>query len=74
MYVIVRDDGQYVAPPGQHHSYTDKLQHAHVYEDRARAEADRCVENERVVAVADALAYRMRPSGGPPPRRPRLLG
>lgn len=34
MYVIVRDDGKYAAPPGQEKSYTDRLEDAWVFRDR----------------------------------------
>lgn len=54
-YVLVRDDGKFVAPPGQEKSYTDKLQHARVFSTRAEAELERCKGNEQVVALCDLL-------------------
>lgn len=56
-YVIQRTDqgGGYVARPGSRGSYTGKLQEARVYPTRQAAEADRCVENERVLSVDEAI-------------------
>jgi hypothetical protein len=59
MYVIRRDDGKFVTPPGYQHSYTYKLQDARTFLTRESAEAERCPENEVVVSVSDCL---------PPPR------
>jgi hypothetical protein len=50
-FVIQRDDGKFVTPPGQHKSYTTDLTKARVFPSREAAEADRCPENEQVVAI-----------------------
>lgn len=53
MYIIQRDDGKFVAPPGQEKSYTLLLQEAWTFETREGAEAEICPANERVVNVDD---------------------
>ena len=53
-YVLVRDDGAYVAPRGHRSAYAPCLQHARVFATREAAERERC-GNERIVAVADAV-------------------
>lgn len=56
-YVLKRrEDGYYVAPPGQKHSYTRALQCARIYPNREAAEADQCVGNEYIVSVQDELS------------------
>jgi hypothetical protein len=55
MYVLVRTDGKYVAPPGQEHSYTSKLEDARIFPTRDAAEKERCVENETVRPVSELL-------------------
>lgn len=55
-YVIQRNDGAFVAPPGQKRSYTDKLQHARTFTTRESAEAERCPENEQVRRIDDLFA------------------
>jgi hypothetical protein len=55
MYVIIRDDGQYVRPSGSPMMYSKLLQEAKVYKSRDEAERDRCVENERVVPLAECF-------------------
>lgn len=55
-FVIVREDGKYVAPPGRQHSYTSKLQHARVFASREAAERDRCPENERIVSLDEVFS------------------
>lgn len=55
MFVLQRTDGKFVTPPGSEHSYTFDLMKARTFPTREAADADRCVENERVVAVADLL-------------------
>lgn len=55
MFVLVRDDGKYVAPPGQQHSYTKRLEEAQIFSTRDKADAQRCVENEQVVPVESLL-------------------
>ena len=57
-YVIVRDDGQYVARPGSEHSYCGNLQDAKVFWTLAEAERNRCPENERTVSLEDIFARR----------------
>ncbi len=57
MYVIIRSDGLFVAPPGQRSSYTKKLQHARTFPTREAAERERCPGNERVVALADCMRF-----------------
>ena len=56
-YVLERTDqgGGYVTPRGSSHSYTKDLRCAMVWTTREEAEADRCVENERVVDLAELL-------------------
>lgn len=56
MYVLQRvDDGAFVAPPGSQKSYTRYLQEALVFQTREAAERERCPENERILAVEDAM-------------------
>jgi hypothetical protein len=55
MYVLQRDDGKYVAPPGQEHSYTSKLEQAQTFRTAEEADRNRCPENERVVPVSSLL-------------------
>jgi hypothetical protein len=53
MFVLVRTDGKYVAPPGNEKSYVTRLEDARVFPTRESAEKERCVESERIAAVAD---------------------
>jgi hypothetical protein len=53
-YVLQRDDGYFVTPPGSPRSYTRSLTCARRFDTREAAEAERCPENERVVAYLDA--------------------
>jgi hypothetical protein len=55
MYVIARDDGQYVTNPGSEKSYTTRLENARVYRTREEATKDLCPGNEKVYAVSDIL-------------------
>ena len=55
LWVLVRNDGLFVAQPGSEHSYTTKLAHARTYPTRAAAVGDSCVENETARPVADLL-------------------
>jgi len=55
MFVIVRNDGKYVALPGSHHSYTAKLEDARIFPTRQAADNDRCPENEIVRPIGDVL-------------------
>lgn len=57
-YLLQREDGAYVArvdvnPTGG--SYTRSLRYARVYATRDHAEADRCVENERIIQLEGEL-------------------
>lgn len=54
-YVLIRTDGKYVARPGSEHSYTSRLEDAKLFPTRAAAEAERCVENERVARLDDVI-------------------
>ena len=51
MYVIVRDDGLFVARPGCKSSYTKFLQHARLFDSVAQAEQEQCPENEHVASM-----------------------
>lgn len=55
MYVIVRQDGAFVAPPGSEHSYTNDLREARTFRTREDAERERCPENETVMMVESLL-------------------
>ena len=52
-YILKRDDGAYVAKPGDH-SYTQKLQHARTWPTREAAERERC-GNEILVTLEDEV-------------------
>lgn len=54
-YVIMKDDGMFVAMPGSAGSYTSNLLKARRFLSRGAAENERCVENETVVSVASLL-------------------
>jgi hypothetical protein len=56
IYVIVRDDGKFVAPPGQEKSYSDKLQDAWGFPTREAAQRQVCPGNERIVPITDIIA------------------
>jgi len=58
MYVIVRNDGAFVAPPGRPSSYTNKLQHARTFATREAAERECCPGNERVVEISQVMGAR----------------
>jgi hypothetical protein len=58
MFVIMRSDGKYVAPPGREKSYTDRLQEAWGFTTREAAEAHRCIDNESIVAVDELIPTR----------------
>lgn len=56
MYVLVRhSDGKYVARSGSEQSYTKRLEDARKFSSREAAEADRCVQSERIANVSDIL-------------------
>jgi hypothetical protein len=60
MFIILLKDyketkrGRYVAPPGQEHSYTDKLEKARVFTVEKHARQN-CCENETVVPLESVL-------------------
>lgn len=54
VYVLIKENGWYVARAGSAGSYTPKLQHARIFTTREEAERNRC-GNESIVAVADIL-------------------
>jgi hypothetical protein len=54
-FVIVRNDGKFVTPPGSAGSYTVFLQLARTFPTREAAERELCPENERVVPVEECL-------------------
>ena len=58
MYVIKRIDqgGGYVAPPGQHSSYTKSIEKAQKYQTKEAAEAELCPGNEIILNVRDLLS------------------
>lgn len=49
MFILKRDDGAYVAKPGER-SYTKDLKHARVWTSRDAAERERC-SNEAMTTV-----------------------
>ena len=51
-YVIVRNDGQYAAVPGQESSYTPKLEKARTFWTIEAAKKECCPENESPCAVS----------------------
>lgn len=53
-FVLVRDDGKYVARSGSLHSYVARLEDAQIFSTYAAADQNRC-GNERVKDVADIL-------------------
>ena len=57
MFVLIRTDGRggYATPPGSSSSYTRDLLKARRYSTKEEAEADRCVENERIANFHDLL-------------------
>lgn len=55
VYVIVRDDGWYVTVPGSEESYSQKLEEAWTFRDKAIADKARCPGNERVMPVSELL-------------------
>ena len=54
VYVLVRNDGMFVTPPGEKHSYTKYLQNARQFPTREDAERERCVGNEYVAPMEKA--------------------
>lgn len=57
MFVLICDNGRYVARSGSQSSYTNKLENAKIYKSREDADSDRCVENESIVNVSNILPY-----------------
>ncbi len=55
MYVIMRQDGMYVAPPGQEKSYTAFLQNAWAFVSKDEARRNCCDANEVVLDVREIL-------------------
>jgi hypothetical protein len=55
MYVIKRNDGAYVTPPGSFRSYTQRIQDARVFQSKETAEKERCPGNESVVTIENEL-------------------
>lgn len=62
LYVLMKPDGMFVAPPGERGSYTWDLRKARTFTSPEAAERERCPENERVVSVDSLLR---RPRGAP---------
>jgi hypothetical protein len=56
MYVIQRDDGSFVTPPGSPHSYTRDLAKAWTFAAKEDARPELCPENEHVVEVSDVMS------------------
>jgi hypothetical protein len=50
-YVIRRDDGQYVTPPGSEKSYTADVTKARIFRSREEAKIELCPGNETVVPL-----------------------
>ena len=59
MFVIVRQDGKFVALAGAKQSYTRALNRARIFQTEAAARAD-CCGNERVRNVRDIVAVTTR--------------
>ena len=58
-WVIRRtSDGFFVTPPGQKRSYARDLMKARTFTTREAADAECCVENERVVYIGDVMEDR----------------
>ena len=57
MYLLKRTDhgGGYVSENGHKASYTNNLRYAKKYHTKEQAENDRCIENEVIVLLDDAL-------------------
>lgn len=56
MYVLIRTTGKqlYVAPEGQKHSYTNKLERARKFSTKEEAERNKC-GNERAESVYNII-------------------
>jgi hypothetical protein len=55
IYIIVREDGKFVARNGSEYSYTDKLQEAKRYDSLEQAKRDCCFGNESVRTVSEIM-------------------
>lgn len=55
MFVIVREDGMFVAQSGSERSYTNNLMEAKTFAARRQAADELCVDNERIVTVSELL-------------------
>lgn len=53
-YIIQRDDGAFVSPPGSERSYTAHLQFARTFPTREAAERE-CCANERVRPLEECV-------------------
>lgn len=53
-------DGAFVARPGSASSYTRQVLDARVFRTEAEAEANRCIENERIVDLDVYIDTRLR--------------
>lgn len=51
-FVLIRDDGLYVAVLGAEHSYTRDLGRARIFHSREAAERERCIGNEQIGPLA----------------------
>jgi hypothetical protein len=54
-FVIARNDGQFVTPPGTDKSYTTRLEDAWTFASRDEAKKQACPGNETVHDVRDIL-------------------
>lgn len=54
LYVIQRNDGKFVTPPGGNKSYTEYLQHARTFNTAAAAQRE-CCENETVRSLDECV-------------------
>ncbi len=52
-YVIIREDGWFVAWPGSDKSYAQHLDHARVFRSHREASAQCCMDNERVAVLQE---------------------
>lgn len=55
MWVLVRNDGAYVARPGAPGSYTRNIRDARKFSTKSEAELNRCPMNERVAHLLDEV-------------------
>lgn len=50
-FVLRRDDGKFVTPPGSEKSYTADVTKARIFRSQEEAEIERCPGNETVVPL-----------------------